>query len=500
MSKEQLIQQLNELDTRIASFDYADALISWDIMTLAPKQGVEARATVMMTLSEMRFNALINDDVSHLIDGLNQIKDTLDPTTLAKLELYEKDINKIAKIPVKEYAAYEGLIVRSSQAWEKAKSADDFSIFAPFLDDIIKTQRRFIEYRGYEGHPYNTLLDDYEPGLTVETADRFFADLKEEIVPLVSKLSEMTPPNTDFLNQAFPIDQQKTFSTYIMEELGFRMDAGVLAESEHPFTQNLSKNDVRLTTHYHEEDLLNPISSTIHETGHGLYEQNIADELGVSRLSTGVSMGIHESQSRIYENNFGRSKAFWSNYLPKLQEMFPEQLKSVELDTFIQAMNYVRPSLIRIDADEVTYPLHIMIRYELEKKLMSEDVDIYDIPALWNDKYEEYLGVRPSSDKEGVLQDVHWSEGLFGYFPSYALGSAYAAQFEHYMRKDLDVDTLLSEGNLQPILDWLASHIHQYGSTKKPADIIQSATGEVFNPSYFVDYLTRKFSAIYNLD
>ncbi len=500
MSKEKLIQQLNDLDTRIASFDYADALISWDIMTLAPKQGVEARATVMMTLSEMRFNTLINDDVTTLIDELNQIKETLDPVTIAKLELYEKDIDKLAKIPVKEYAAYEGLIVRSSQAWEKAKNADDFSIFAPFLDEIIKTQRRFIDYRGYDGHPYNTLLNDYEPGLTVETADRFFSDLKEDIVPLVAKLTQAKAPDTSFLNQSFPIEQQKQFSTYIMEQLGFRMDAGVLAESEHPFTQNLTKNDVRLTTHYNETDLLNPIASTIHETGHGLYEQNIADELGVSRLATGVSMGIHESQSRIYENNFGRSKAFWAKQLPILKTYFPEQLNGVDLDPFIKAMNHVQPSLVRIDADEVTYPLHIMIRYEIEKKLMSEDIAVDDIPALWNDKYEEYLGIRPSSDKVGVLQDVHWSEGLFGYFPSYALGSAYAAQFEHYMRKDIDVDTLLSDGNLQPILDWLASHIHRFGSTKKPAEIIKSATGEAFNPSYFVDYLTNKFSSIYDLD
>lgn len=493
------VQQLNQVDEKLAALNYTLALVNWDAQTLAPKNGGKQRAAVMGTMSEIMFRETINATNKECLDYLNAHKDELDETTLAKLRIYTDQYEQISKIPAEEFAAFAALRSESSQAWQEAREKNDFSIFAPFLDKVLKMTKKFVEYRGYEGHPYSTLLNDYEKGLSVEEADKFFKDLKAEIVPLVKKIGEKEVPSFSFTTAAYDVKKQEEVSKYIMEALDFNMDAGVLAISAHPFTSALSREDVRLTTHYHENDVMSSISSTIHETGHGIYEQNITPDYGMSALTTGTSMGIHESQSRIYENNFGRSKSFWIKHLPKLQEMYPEQLKDVDIDTFYHSLNIVQPSLIRIEADEVTYPLHIMVRYEMEKYIMENDFDVYELPKLWNDKYEEYLGIRPKNDAEGILQDVHWSEGLFGYFPSYALGSAYAAQFEHYMRKDIDVDTLLEEGKMAEIREWLSKKIHTYGASKIPSEIIEGATGESFDPSYFTTYLSEKFNKLYNL-
>ncbi len=494
-----LTEQLNDLDHDMAAITYMESLLGFDSMTTASKDGVFARSEVISFVSTLYFNTLINPTVDKLLHELGTISHQLDPLTQAKFQHFKREYEKISPIPVKEYADYQSLLVESSNAWEKAKKADDYNLFAPYLEKVIETTKRFINYRGYTGHPYNTLLNDYEPGATVEMLDEFFDELKASIVPLVQQIQAQPTPETSFLNTTFPIAEQEAFSLYIMEALDFRMDGGSLSESEHPFTQNMSPDDVRITTHFHEQDLINPIFSTIHETGHGLYEQNISKEIGFSCLATGVSMGIHESQSRLYENNFGRNQAFWKRHMPKLVELFPDVLGSISVETFIKAINKVEPSLIRVDADEVTYPLHIMVRYEMEKELMEHAFDINDLPKRWADKYEEYVGVRPTTDANGILQDVHWSEGLFGYFPSYALGSAYAAQFEHAMQKDLDVLDCLEEGKMEEILAWLSSHIHQYGSTQTPAKIIEGASGEAFNPKFFTDYLTKKYQSLYNL-
>lgn len=499
MTIEQAKVQLESLDKIMSALTYTQALMGWDSMTLASKKGINERSEVIGSMSELYFKQFINEETKELLTTLNESMDTLDELTQAKLLIYKKSYERISKIPMDEYTAYEALIAKSNVAWEDARSKDDFSIFAPYLEKVLGALKKFTQYRGFVGHPYNTLLDDYEDGLTTEMVDVFFNDLKQRIVPLVKRIQEKQLTQETFLNQSFDLKKQELFSTYLMEQLNFRMDCGTIAVSAHPFTMNLSRNDVRITTHYHEYDLLSAISSTIHETGHALYEQNINENFGLSALTSGTSMGIHESQSRIYENNFGRSLNFWKKHYPKLTELFKTELDGVTLEQFHQSLNTVKPSLIRIEADEVTYPLHIMVRYEMEKMIMTEDIPVNELPKIWMDKYEEYLGIRPSSDKVGILQDVHWSEGLFGYFPSYALGSAYAAQFEFYMRKDLDIDTLLEEGSMQPILQWLTDKIHVFGSSKNPNQILELATGEPFNSSYFIDYLENKYTKLYNL-
>jgi carboxypeptidase Taq len=493
------IQQLETLDSKLFALGYSEALIFWDAATLAPKNSVEGRAATLVALSEFYYNTLITEETKELLDNLESIKDELSEYDLGKYLVFKETYESLACMPVEEYAAFKGLQAKSEKAWEEAKEKNDFSIFEPFLQKVIDFQRKYIAYRNKEGHPYNTLLHDYERGLTVETADAFFSKLRETIVPLVKKIQDKNKTiNSPFVGK-FPVESQKSFSDAILEKMDFDTDAGLLAESVHPFTINMSRDDVRITTHFYEENILSSIYSTIHEGGHALYEQNIDPALGFSKAATGTTMGIHESQSRIFENNVARSQAFWNTYLPLLQENFPGQFDDVTAEDCYQGCNDVHPSLIRIEADELTYSLHIMVRYELEKLIMEGQLQAKDLPQAWNKKYEEYLGIRPETDSVGVLQDVHWSDGLFGYFPSYALGSAYAAQFESAMNKEFSFTAAIEEDNLVKIKEWLGEHIHKYGSTKTPAQIIKAATGEDFNPDYFVDYLVQKYTALYDL-
>lgn len=497
---ERYLKALNQLDMKLSSINYAMSLTSFDAMTAAPKNSVEARATALEGLSTFYFETLVNEDVKNLLNHLNDHSEALTPTDCSKMKILMQDYEQISKIPSEEYAAFEALKARASVAWEEAKEKNDFSIFAPKLEQVINTTKQFIAYRGIGGHPYNTLLDDYEKGLTTEKADAFFDYLRAEIVPLVKAISESDVKiEDDFIKASYPIEEQKAFSKFLMEKVGFRMDSGLLAESVHPFTINLSREDVRITTRYMENDMVSTMASTIHESGHAIYEQNVDSAFGLSIIATGTSMGIHESQSRLFENNFGRSKAFWDYFYEPMQGFFKGKLDHVAKEDFYKALNTSKPSLIRVDADELTYPLHIMVRYEIEKAIIASDIDVYELPKLWNDKYEAYLGIRPKDDGEGILQDVHWSEGLFGYFPSYALGSAYSVQFEKAMKKEVDVDGALSSGDFKPILKWLEKNIHVFGRTKDPDDIIMDATGEAFNPEFYVNYLKEKYRKVYAL-
>lgn len=360
------------------------------------------------------------------------------------------------------------------------------------LDDT----RRFAGYKAKEGQAlYDVLLEDFEPGFPMAVLDPFFSQLKEVILPLLKKANERAPQiPDDFLFFYYPIEKQKAFNEYLLDYLGFDRKRGVMAESAHPFTTNLHKSDVRITTHYYPNMLASAIFSTIHECGHALYEQGISDELSQTPIGGGASCAMHESQSRFYENMLGRSLAFWKPLYGKLQESFPEQLNSVSLETFVASINKAVPGLVRTESDELTYCLHIIIRYELEKKLVDGNLSVEELPKAWNDLYEKYLGIRPANDAEGVLQDIHWSQGSLGYFPSYALGNAYAAQIYHQMKKELNPDALMEEGKLSVITDWLHEHIHQYGETYEARELLKRVTGEDFNPQYYFDYLQEKFS------
>ncbi|WP_432663511.1 carboxypeptidase M32 [Wukongibacter baidiensis] len=500
MNLEQAKKQFNEILEKAKAYNHSMSLIYWDGATGAPKKAVDNRAQILGILAGEDFKLTVSEEMKQCLEVLEAHGNELDSITRAVVREMRKEHDKLIKIPADEYREYAELRGKSGVIWEEAKSKSDFSIFEPYLKKTIGMLRKFVEYRGYDEHPYNTLLDDYEPGMTTEKLDEFFGALKEKIVPLVKKIQNSDKKiRTDFLDDSYDTKKQEEFSEYILDKICFDKDAGMLKESEHPFTIDFTRDDVRITTHFYENNFTSAIYSTIHEGGHALYEQNVGEDIAQTILGTGTSMGIHESQSRMYENVFGRDINFWKYFYPKLSETFPKQLSNVSLDEFYEAVNKSENSLIRIEADELTYSLHIMVRYEIEKMLIEGKIEVKDLPKIWNEKIEEYLGVTPPNDKMGVLQDMHWADGLFGYFPSYALGNAYAAQFEHTMRKSLDIDKLLLEGQFDKILEWLRENIHKHGRMKKPNEIIKQVTGEELNPIYFIKYLEKKYEKLYNV-
>ena len=395
--------------------------------------------------------------------------------------------------------AYTELVNRAGAVWEMAKNTDDFALFAPVLEELVACQRRFAAYYDPAKKPYDALLNEYERGTGMQQLDGFFGLLRQTIVPLLQAVREAGPVDDSFLYRHYPAAQQRLLSDYLMEVEGLDRSHCGIGETEHPFTLNFNNKDVRITTHYFEDNVASSMYSVLHEGGHALYELGIRDDLQYTCLAGGVSMGVHESQSRFYENLIGRSLPFIEAVYPQMQSLFPQQLGDVTALQFYRAVNRAVPGPVRLEADELTYCLHIMVRYELEKQLIDGALAVKDLPGAWAALYREYLGVEVPNDRMGCLQDSHWSGGSFGYFPSYALGSAYGAQLLHCMEQQLDVWGAVAQGNLAPVTGWLREHVHQYGGLMEPAELIRSACGGPFDPHYYTDYLTRKFRALYRL-
>ena len=424
--------------------------------------------------------------------------DTLNDLDRAIIKNLKKNYNQIKNIPEDKYREFMMAAPISGAAWEEAKEKNDFSIYEPHLEKMVQFSREFAEYYGYKDNKYDALLNIYEPGMTVKKLDKIFGELRDgilEILEYIKKSNKII--KRDVLKGKFSIEKQRELSKELLKLIKFDMEAGRLDESMHPFTTNFWNKDVRVTTHYYEEDLMSNIFSIIHEGGHGLYEQHIDDKLVGTGLGAGVSMGIHESQSRFYENIVGRSKEFLGVILSLIKEKFPE-LNNVSLNEFYEAVNYVEPSLIRTEADELTYSLHIIIRYEIEKQLINGKIEVKDLPKIWNEKYIEYLGIEPKNDSEGVLQDVHWSDGSFGYFPSYALGNIYGGQLLNTLLKENKNAIIdLKNGDISFINEWLKDKIHKYGCLYEPEQLIINATGEKVSTKYYLSYLKKKYMKIY---
>ncbi|HHT96781.1 MAG TPA: carboxypeptidase M32 [Clostridiales bacterium] len=493
------------LDKAMA-FETASTLFSWDEETLAPKDASKLTSKVLGILADSYFNILINDDVKSLMKKLQEpsVQLTLTYTEKSIVKELEKTYETLEHIPPNEYRQYHELLAVSGRKWSQAKKDNNYKDFAPVLEQIIDTQKKFAGYRANarEETPnlYDVLLNDYEEGFNIAKLDGFFDLIKSEIVPLLKQVTEkQNDINKDFNFLSYDIDKQKEFSKFISEYVGFDFNKGVIAESAHPFTTNLHNHDVRITTHYNENNLESAIFSTIHEAGHAVYEMNIADELTQTLVGHGASMGIHESQSRFFENIIGRDIAFWQPIYDKLINTFPEQLQNIDLEYFIKAINKAEPSLIRTEADELSYSLHVLIRYEIEKMIFNNEVRVEVLPDLWNEKYEEYMGIKPSNDTEGVLQDTHWALGSFGYFPSYAIGSAIAAQIYYYIKEQIPFDIHLKEGDLSPIISFLNDNIHKFGKTKTTDQFLFDMMGEEFNAEYYIKYLKEKYNKLYNL-
>lgn len=494
-------EQLEAYLERAQAFQTALVLFEWDNETLAPKEAGPYTSRMIGAISGEYYGVITDKEFKRLIEECKKDK-SLSKTEAAIVREAGEELEQLDCIPAKEYREFAQLCSESTRVWAKARKEKDFDAFAPTLKKVLDYQKRFASYRAKKGQKlYDVMLDTYEKGFDMETLDKFFAVLKEQLVPFLKKLMDSGVSIDDsFLTGDYPEEKQEEIGKYLAEYVGFDFNKGVMAVSAHPFTTNLHNHDVRITTAYnnHVDD---SIFSVIHESGHGIYEMGIPDELTQTLLGQGTSMGMHESQSRFFENIMGRSQAFWKPVYPKLQELFPGQLGDVSLEQFVKGINKVTPSLIRTQADELTYSLHVLIRYEIEKMLVEEGLDVEKLPEVWADKYEEYLGVRPKDVSEGVLQDIHWSQGSFGYFPSYALGSAFGAQLYTYMKKHMDFEGLLETGKegVTVIREFLRENIHQYGKLKTSRQILKDVTGEDFNPQYYVDYLMEKYGNVYGI-
>ncbi|WP_458122156.1 carboxypeptidase M32 [Paenibacillus sp. Z6-24] len=500
---EQVLNSFRQLVRKISSYHEALGLLGWDLRTGAPRKGAEMRAETIGMLSTEVFKLSVSEEMGGYIEFLSRtdVFSQLSDTDQRSVTECRKEYERSQKIPPERIQKYSSLTTHAQTVWEEAKHNNDFQGFEPMLSEIVEMNREFIDYWGVKDTRYDTLLDMYEPDMTVTKLDAVFERLKSRLVPLLQKIQQSSDkPDNSFLKQEYDLKKQEEIGLFLLEQMGYDFQAGRLDESEHPFATGLTPGDVRITTHYYPEDLMSAIFSSLHEGGHALYEQNISADLVGTPLATGTSMGIHESQSRFWENIVGRSRVFWDHYYDKLQSLFPEQLSGVSKEQFYRAANVVENSLIRIEADELTYNLHIIVRYEIEKMIFNENLAVADLPKVWNSKYEEYLGITPPNDAQGVLQDVHWSGGDFGYFASYSLGNMYAAQITHTMRKELpEFEQWITAGNLLPIKEWLTDKIYRYGKSRTPSELIQAITGEELNPDYLADYLEQKYTEIYKL-
>ena len=483
----------NQLEKAMA-LQTAMVLFEWDNETAAPKEAAERTAAVIGSLSSQYLDIMTGEKLKTALEECSGQMSEMTEVEQAIVRETKEEVEKLERIPADEYRSFAELTARATGIWADAREKKDFSLFAPVLKEIVDYQKRFASYQAKEGQKlYDVMLDNYEKDFGMKELDEFFRVVKEGIVPLLKESAKRSEQIDDsFLSAGYTEEQQEKAARFLAEYVGFDFDRGILAVSAHPFTTNLHNKDVRITTHYLDR-IDSSIYSVIHESGHAVYELGIRDDLTQTPAGQGASMGMHESQSRFFENIMGRNRNFWVPIYGNMQEIFGSPLKEVSQDDFLAAVNKTIPGLIRTEADELSYCLHVLVRYEIEKLMIEENAEIDSLPELWNDKYEEYLGIRPKDDGEGILQDIHWSQGSFGYFPSYALGNAFGAQLYHRMKQEMDFDGLLREGRADVIREYLREHIHQYGKLKTSRQLLKDATGEDFNPAYYVEYLTERY-------
>lgn len=494
-------ETLRDEYNRIQALSFGLSMISFDTETIAPPAAVEKTSRMVGTLSNEIYAITTGKTIADALTELSkpEVNATLSFNEKAIVKKMKKDADYMAKIPQDEYAAYSELLAKAGSIWARAKENNDFNAYAPTLQKVIEYNKKFATYTQKDGMGlYDTLLNQYEEGLTTKELDIFFSKIRTAVVPLLQKVVAGNDKVDKTYNSRFyPADKQREFARLLAEHIGFDFERGLMAESAHPFTQGMHNDDVRITNHFYENDLESAMFSVIHEGGHAIYEMGVSDEITQTPVGGGTSMGVHESQSRFYENILGRSEAFWKPLFGKLKDTYPEQLSDVDLHKFLLGINKAEPGPIRTLADELTYPLHIMVRYELEKEMIDGTVPIEVLPRLWNEKYEEYLGITPKNVQEGVLQDIHWALGSIGYFPSYAIGNAVASQLYATMSKEIDVEKCLESGDLNPIKTYLGKHIHIFGATKNMTELLQETTGEPLNVEYYIDYLEKKYTALY---
>lgn len=479
------------------------AVLDWDLNVNLPPKASPERAQQSAYLAEKTTKLWAQDDFRKILDAASKIKTKLNEEEQAIVRNIEHEGKYYFKVPSEIIIQKEKVASEAFMNWKEAKEKNDFSLFLPSLKELIKIDQIIAKHLGFTDNPYDALLDLYEPGLTAKSVKETFDKLKPELVALVKKITKSKTYRKDspLINSKhrYPRPEQERLGRFIMQKMGYDFQAGNVSVSPHPFTIELSRHDIRITTIYKDHDFRDAYTSFMHETGHALYEQGVNPEYTDTPLEGGVSLGIHEALSRFWENMIGKNSGFLGFMMPIFQSSFPDQLYSITDEEFVRLFHIVKPSFVRIQADEVTYSLHIILRFEMENELLNGKIDVKDAPARWRQKSKELFGSEPPTDSEGVLQDVHWAYGSFGYFPAYAFGNLYGAQFLASMKKEVDVDSELRNGRLEKVHAWLKDNVHQYGSLYLPKDLIKKATGKPLDYRHFVEYLNKKYSALYHL-
>ncbi len=490
------LQELKDKYKWISSFSSALELLHWDMETHMPKKGGKWRAEIIGVLSEFIQSQQTSGEMGKLIyEAEKEAKSDIDK---ALVRVAKRDYERARRVPPELWGKFALETAKAQRVWEEAREKSDFSLFAPQLEKVVDIVKEIAERVGYEKNRYDALLDYFEPGLTVEDLDNIIPKLQEFLTGVLERIERSEKPKDVFIGE-FDLEKQRELSRRVLEVIGYDFDAGRIDRSAHPFTITISHGDIRVTTRYDVHDLKYSFFSTVHEGGHALYEQGIPEDMRGLPIGDGASMGIHESQSRFWENIVARSHSFWKFFKPVLEEYF-EVFKGVSSEDLWRSSNIVERSLIRTESDEVTYNLHIMIRYEIEKSLINDEMKVSDIPQMWNKLMEKYMGITPLNDKEGALQDIHWSHGSFGYFPSYMMGNLYAAQIYDALKRDVDFSSVVELGDFEEILSWLREKIHAKGRVLEPKQLLENVTGESLNVEHFMGYIREKFSKVYEIE
>lgn len=494
--------RLCDLSRRISYLASAKALLHWDQRTQIPPKGHPHRIGQITALAKMLHKMMTDPVLGELISMVedSDLASEKDSVEAVNIREWRRNYDRTLKIPEQLAVQLAHSAAQGQAVWEKARPENDWLAFRPYLERIIALKREEAEALGYEQEPYDALLDKYEQGETASNLEPIFSQLIDSLVALLSRIRN-SPRKVDSAlnNRVFPIGDQKPFVYEVAKRIGYDVEAGRLDVSAHPFTIGIGPGDVRITTRYHENSFTESFFGVIHEAGHAMYHQGLPDEHWGTPFCQPASLGINESQSRMWENLVARSMGFWRSFYPMAQARFAS-LADISLEEFYRSINQVVPSLIRTEADEVTYNIHVLLRFELEVMLTRGELEVEDLPEAWNAKMNKYIGLTPPDYSSGVMQDVHWSSGAVGYFPTYTLGNLYSAQFFKQAQQELgDLETLMSHGEFAPILNWLRSAIHSQGCRFLPRELVRNVTGEDLNPGYLLDYLNRKYGEIYGL-
>ncbi|HON79991.1 MAG TPA: carboxypeptidase M32 [Spirochaetota bacterium] len=487
---------------KISRLNHALAVLHWDMETYMPEKGINGRSGQISLLSEIAHKWLTADETIRSIEAaeLETAGDEYYSDSAAMLRAARRQYEQQAKLPESLVVQFAETTAEANSIWVKARSDNDFPAFSQSLEKIVSLNREMAECLGYRESPYDALLDLYEPDMTASMVAPLFNAMKERLVPMVKAVSEKGNEKNPLEEMSFDVNAQERFGLMVLGDMGYDFSRGRQDRSAHPFTTSFGPWDVRITTRFHEQDLLSALFSTIHEGGHALYEQGLPLDMTGTPLCEAVSLGVHESQSRLWENIVGRSREFWGHYFPKLRKHFPTIPGGINEDLFYRLANRVEPGLVRVESDEVTYNLHIFIRFEIEQELIAGTLRIQDLPERWNEGYRSYLGIVPPDDARGCLQDIHWAHGSFGYFPTYSLGNLLSAQFFNAAEKAVpDLKSRIAGGDLGSLKEWLNEHIHCHGARYTMPELVKEVTGEKMRAEPFLDYLEIKFNALYNM-